>query len=87
MTKPCDRCDATLSFVKLDTGSTLPVNPTPDPTGNVAAHRVGARLVGYVISLEKPMRDGFTLYRPHFADCPKDQPRVTASERTPTLFD
>jgi hypothetical protein len=85
----CRVCHATIKFVRLDSGRPIPVDPipTPDDKGNVAAKLVGSTLEGYVISAAKPLLDDYQTYRPHFASCKPNKPRVTIKERTPTLFD
>lgn len=80
----CRFCEARILFVRLDTGKAIPVNPIPDPGGNVAADWQGTALVGFVLSREKPLREGFHTYRPHKADCHPDKPRVP---RPDSLFD
>jgi hypothetical protein len=89
MSKVCDRCFAVIKFVRLDTGKPIPVDPIPtaDDKGNVAAHLEGKTLVGYVISRQKPLQPGYVTYRPHFANCKPDKPRVLAKDRTPSLLD
>lgn len=86
----CRNCYATISFVSLDTGKALPINPVPDPTGNVIAKRAGTKLRGYVESREKPFREneGFRRYRPHHADChtEAERPRVARAEAPAPLF-
>jgi hypothetical protein len=88
MSKICDRCFATIRFVRLDTGKPIPVDPIPQPDrGNVAAHLEGKTLVGYVISSAKPLQAAYERYVPHFASCKPDKPRVLAKDRTPSLLD
>lgn len=88
----CRRCADPIRFVKLSTGSTIPVNPKPGDTGNVVAHLAGGRLIGYVISAEKPASASFPLrFVPHYATCPAEQSRKKAAEPAavvpdPSLF-
>lgn len=82
----CRDCHATIKFVSLDTGKVMPIDPIPHPRGNVAATG-GRALTGYVLSKDKPLRDGYRTYMPHRAACDTGEPRKTAGERTPTLFD
>lgn len=88
-TKPCMHCHATITFVRLDTGKPIPVDPIPYPDrGNVIAKRNGrGDLVGYVLSREKPLLVGYERYMPHFKTCKPDRPKVTRTERHPNLFD
>ncbi len=66
----CRGCHEPIRFVKLDTGKALPVNPQPDPRGNVAAHLAGGSLHGFVISRDRlpGARDPFR-FVPHYATC------------------
>lgn len=66
----CRACHDPIRFVKLATGKALPVNPQPDPRGNVAAHLAGGQLVGFVISRDRlpGARDPFR-FVPHYATC------------------
>lgn len=86
-TGKCRRCEAQILFVRLDTGRSIPVEPIPDPTGNVAARRDAGFLVGHVVAKDHPVEDGQQLYRTHFAACDPDKPLVTASQRKTSLFD
>jgi hypothetical protein len=61
--------------------SRMPLDPRPDPAGNVACYRdVSATLVGHVLTKgEKP--PGYQrLYMPHFATCEKRQPAAQLPE-------
>jgi len=83
----CGHCHATIRFVQLDTGSAMPVDPVPNPEGNVAARPQGTVLVGYRITKARPLEPGYRLFMPHRAACRTDEPRVLAKDRTPTLLD
>ena len=72
----CRDCRATIRFVRLESGKSMPVNPTPDPTGTVAVDWQGTELVGYVLSKTDPLRPGYRLYRAHRADCHPTKPRT-----------
>jgi len=79
----CRACADPIRFVRLDSGSLMPVNPKPGATGTVCARLVmslssavgGKELRGYVISRERPADPSWP-YRfvVHHATC---------SERTP----
>lgn len=72
----CRNCADPIRFVKLHTGSILPVNPKPGDDGNVVAAIVGGRLVGYVLSADKPASPSFPMrFVPHYATCPHEQKR------------
>lgn len=83
----CRGCGLPIRFVQLDTGKALPVNPTPDERGNVAAHLSGTRLVGFVISRDHrpgPL-DPFRFY-PHHATCEALNPSTPPTAPDPALF-
>lgn len=66
----CRDCQDPIRFVKLDSGKALPVNPAPNPEGNVAAHLFGGRLIGFVISKDKRPGVGDPLrFTAHHATC------------------
>lgn len=80
----CRRCTAPIRFVALTNGSALPVNPLPDPKGNVCARKVAGRLRGYVISREHAADPLFLRFMPHHATC-QENLRATRPE-DPALF-
>lgn len=84
----CKECHDPIRFVKLDTGKALPVNPQPNPEGNVAAHLAGGRLVGFVISRDHrpgPL-DSFR-FTVHHATCEAIERRTKPKpEPHPALF-
>lgn len=66
----CRGCQEPIRFVRLDTGKLIPVNPAPNPAGNVAARLSGGRLYGFVISRDKQPGLGHSLrFTPHYATC------------------
>lgn len=79
----CRDCSEPIRFVQMeDTGRAMPVNPMPNPDGNVAARLAGGRLYGFVVSQDR--RPGPTSplrFVAHFAVCeararaPKSRPR------------
>lgn len=76
----CNACHDPIRFVKLDTGKALPVNPAPNPAGNVAAKLRGGRLVGFVISRDRrpgPL-DSFR-FTAHHATCEARKPKAKAT--------
>lgn len=85
---PCRDCGRLLRFVRLNTGSILPVDLEPVPEGTVAARLTGGRLVGFVISRDH--RPGpLESYRfvPHQATCPaRQRPKTTPAPEDPSLF-
>lgn len=82
----CRACHEPIRFVKLDTGSIIPVNPRPAPdNGNVAAQLVGGRLIGHVIAHDKPARAAQPFrFRPHFATC-ENLPARQQSDPAPAV--
>lgn len=75
----CRQCGEPIVFVKLDTGSTMPVNPIPNPDGNVAARLQGRTLVGFVVSRDRLPGGSYPIrLTPHFATC-----EVLRAERKP----
>lgn len=69
----CQECCNPILFVLLNTGKRIPVDPIPNPRGNVAAMRIGNNLHGHVIANNTTPNDRFTLHMPHHATCP-DRP-------------
>lgn len=65
----CRSCHEPIRFVRLDTGKAMPVNPLPNPTGNVTATVVMGRLAGFVISEGHKPRPRALRFVPHFATC------------------
>lgn len=76
----CRDCHEPIRFVRLNTGSLIPVNPRENPSGSVAASINAMGLVGFVIS--KDHRPGpLTPYRfmPHAATCSERKPEPKAA--------
>lgn len=48
--RDCRDCTMPICFARLDTGNVIPLNPAPNPKGNVACRIQGGRLVGFVVS-------------------------------------
>lgn len=82
---PCRDCGAVVRWVKTRAGKSMPVNPVPDPRGNIAATLVaGGRYVdGRVITKLDPAALGETVFRAHWADCPRGE-RTTRPKPKPT---
>lgn len=75
----CRFCQAAIQWVRLDSERSIPVNPQPDPTGNVAAAWQGPTLTGYVLSKGRPLLDGYRLFRPHKCRLPPGRPPRSAA--------
>lgn len=66
----CRSCFAVLRFVVMTSGKRMPVEPVRDPHGIVAARKVGRDFVdGVVLKNGEVPPEGFTTFRPHWADC------------------
>lgn len=84
----CRDCDGQIMFVRIDnstTGKPMPVDPFPDPDGNVYAHysREISGLLGHVATAGEQLPDGWRVYMPHFASCPARAARPTQGKATP----
>ncbi len=67
----CRSCGAVLRFVRMSSKRSMPCNPVPDPSGIVAARRQsrGGWGEGYVLASGEGAPEGWTTFRPHWADC------------------
>lgn len=72
----CNGCTLPIRFVSLNTGSSVPVNPKPDPAGTVAARLVAGRLHGRMIHADDPPTEAEERYVVHFATCDNRKPKV-----------
>lgn len=80
----CHDCQGPIVFLRLDTGSVIPLDPMPNQRGNVDAMRIGQQLHGHVISAAKPHEDRYTRMIPHAATCPERKGPAPA-QPTPDL--
>lgn len=68
----------------------MPVDPYPDPDGNVYARRSAGQLLGHVAHDGEQLPTGWRVYMLHFATC-SNAPAPKEPEPTPepelTLFD
>ncbi len=62
----CRYCGKSLRWADTTNGSKMPLNPEPDPTGNVVIENGYAR----VLRASDPS-NGRTRYKSHFATCEK----------------
>lgn len=68
----CEGCGAEIRFALLGTGNRIPIDPTPDPDGNVAVYRdADGDLRGRVVTVARPVLAYERLHHTHFATCPK----------------
>ena len=84
----CRTCQAPIRFVKLASGKAMPVNPQPNPEGNVAARLVGGGLHGHVISRDHPAPKVGHRFVAHYATCEAVRPvqQKTTAPADPALF-
>lgn len=67
-TSPCTRCGRQIGWVITDTGRRMPIDPEPDPTGNVICNYEAGVLRGHVLTKGEPRPSGVA-FLPHFATC------------------
>lgn len=65
-TRTCRSCTAPIVWGRTETGAMMPLNATPDPTGNVERYASGM----VTVHGAPPMFLTGVLHRPHWADCP-----------------
>ncbi|WP_053208299.1 hypothetical protein [Jiangella muralis] len=80
--RQCSLCGADVVWAITAAGKRQPLNATPDPAGNVAAHRdgTGTRRARAVVP-DRPLMGFERLYMPHAATCAGGLPNTP---RTPT---
>lgn len=88
-TVPCRRCGGTLRFIRTREGKAMPVEPVPNPDGNVAALKTsrGRYIDAHVIRPDED-RDalaagGYSVFMPHFAVCRDEGPAKRQADQTP----
>lgn len=67
-TTSCRHCGVPVAWCLSMNGNPIPIDPTPDPTGNVFVEYEDGRLVGRVSSKDDPRPRGVA-FKPHFATC------------------
>lgn len=76
VTRPCEKCKRPIGFALVSNRegrppSRMPLDPQPDPAGNVAVYRDGSgTLVGRVLGKDGRPLGYERLMMPHFATCP-----------------
>lgn len=78
----CRSCGASITWVTMDTGKSMPIDWQPNPLGNVAVrpHGRDQKLHGRVVSGAKPLDESCErLGMSHFATCPN----ATSHRRRP----
>lgn len=89
----CRECRGELWFVRLDSGTTIPVEPMLTTDGPLAAQRAAGKFVrGYWLTATVGLRPGFVRLQPHSTACskgrrPARRPSPDADPTPPTLFD
>jgi hypothetical protein len=69
--RDCDACGATMRFVRTTKGEVMPVNPKPDPAGNVRLRAAaGGGWLAEVMTKDQLATYTGPRYKPHFATCP-----------------
>lgn len=69
MTATCRSCHAPIWWLVTEAGKRMPVNPTPDPSGNLAVK--GCGFLGFrVLKADEDLAAGETRHVSHFATCP-----------------
>lgn len=83
----CRSCGSRLRFVRMTTGKAMPCNPVADRTGNVAALKTPRGYAeGVVLTHGEPAPDGYTRFRPHWADCDGRKRNAKPVAPADTLF-
>lgn len=67
----CDGCHARIAWARTPLNKSMPIDPTPNPDGNVAAYRDGTgRWRARVLRAGEQPAGYERRYMPHFATCP-----------------
>jgi hypothetical protein len=67
----CRSCQAHIIWAVTDTGRRMPVDPDPDPQGNLTVWATGEGWRVSVITEDWP--ESRPRFRPHFATCPDSE--------------
>lgn len=83
-TRPCQHCAEPIVFAITAAGRRQPLNPDPDPAGNVAVLRdATGTLRARVPSPDLPLMGYERLHMPHAATCTRTRRRPAASPSLP----
>lgn len=88
MTKTCKDCGAEIVFAKTNKGHWMPLDPQPNPAGNVAAYRDIESVVRCrVVTQAEPILPYEHPAMPHKATCagPPAAPPITNADGTLSL--
>ncbi len=68
----CRKCSAPILFAEMPSGKRMPVDPVPNPAGNVVLRKSASKgtIFGRVVTAEEPLREGEQLRTSHFQTCP-----------------
>ncbi|MFV2172279.1 hypothetical protein ACFHW2_12155 [Actinomadura sp. LOL_016] len=82
----CEACGESVIFAITRAGNRQPLNPAPDPDGNVLAYRDGTgtwRARSLASTREVPAYGHEKTYMPHFATCEGPRQQVLPTNVTP----
>lgn len=94
-TSPCKHCGVPVAWCRTTNGNAMPIDPAPNPRGNVFVSYENGKLIGRVRS-KQDRRPRGVAFTPHFATCEElnrgrplkeKQPCKPPVEPPPTLFD
>lgn len=85
----CARCRRAVVAVDLAPEGAELVEPIPDRDGDVCARPFGDRLIGWVVTADRPPQPMHRIYMRHAVMCPlaPRQPRTVPADPPPSLFD
>lgn len=66
----CKSCDARVLWVRLNTGTPAPLDPTPHPAGNVTLSPDGQTATVLDLEAERDLSPDVERYVLHFVTCP-----------------
>lgn len=75
----CRRCNRPIGWCFTENGRQMPLDPEPDPAGNVFVSYIDGKLVGVVRSKANPTPEGVA-HTPHYATCPALPRKQRASQ-------
>lgn len=76
----CRECSAPITWATTAQGNQMPLDPGPDPTGNVAYYRSQGAIFARVVTKDQPIQEHETPGMPHFATCPPRLRREAAAK-------
>lgn len=97
-TTPCRGCRLDIAWVRTTNGKAMPIDPLPNPSGNVIVRYENGALVASVLVASDTNRPQGVAFMPHFATCtainrtrktstrPAKAAKPPAPEPPPALF-